>query len=269
MKAVCLIREQPHYRRDAFVNGLRRAGYTVDTRGSPSEPSDLLVIWNRYGSNEMMADAWETQGGTVLVAENGYVGRDSQGRQLYALAAHGHNGSGWWPRADSSRFEALGLEVRDWVHRPEGCALVCGQRGIGSRTMASPPDWHVGAARMIESPVKLRLHPGNKPDPNAPTVEKDLDGARVCVIWSSSSGVKALLRGVPVIYDAPHWVCEDAAIPLRQLKLFEKPSPDALNEMRAKALSDMAWAQWSIEELETGLPFSLFRAAARSGDIKW
>lgn len=269
MKAVCLIREQPHYRRDAFVNGLRRAGYTVDNRGSPSELGDLLVIWNRYGANEAMADSWEAQGGTVLVAENGYIGCDAQGRQLYALAAHGHNGSGWWPRADSSRFAALNLEVHDWVHRPDGYALVCGQRGIGSRSMASPPDWHVNAARMVEPPVKLRLHPGNKPNPNAPSIEQDLDGARICVIWSSSSGVKALLRGVPVIYDAPHWVCEAAAVPLRQLSLFDGASSNLLNDLRAAALSDMAWAQWSIEELESGLPFSLFRGAARSGDIKW
>lgn len=269
MKAVCLIREQPHYRRDAFVRGLQRAGYTLESRGTPDNADDLLVIWNRYGAGEAMADAWEAHGGTVLVAENGYVGADDEGRQFYALAAHGHNGSGWWPRGSPDRFAALCLDVADWVKRPEGYALVCGQRGIGSRTMASPQNWHVDAARLVDPPVKLRLHPGNKPKPDAPTINEDLAGARVCVIWSSSSGVKALLRGVPVIYDAPHWVCEGAGIPLRQLKMFDLPSPDALTEMRALALSDMAWAQWSVAELETGKPFALFRDAARAGDIKW
>jgi len=135
--------------------------------------------------------------------------------------------------------------------------------------MASPPNWHAGAARLMPPPVRMRLHPGAKPNPNAPTLAADLAGARCCVVWSSSSGVKALISGIPVFYDAPHWICADAAVPLRRASEFEVPSPEALDELRERALADLAWAQWTVDELASGEPFALFRDAARQGDIAW
>lgn len=265
MKAVCMIREQPHYRRDAFVQGLQRAGYTVSFGPSPRPDSrdDLLVIWNRYGSYEHAAEAWERAGGTVLVAENGYIGKDEAGLQYYALAVHGHNGSGWFPEEDEDRFTKLNIELKPFTSR-SGYYLVCGQRGIGSRTMASPNDWHVKASRHLaglKNPpeVKVRLHPGN----HAPVIplEKDLDGAAVCVIWSSSSGVKALVEGIPVKYDAPHWICSRAATRLTSGEMLRDEGA------RLKALRHMAWAQWSVAELATGEPFARIRA--RLGEAKW
>lgn len=270
MIAMCMIRDQPHYRREAFTRGLAAAGYTVVDHGRPESAADLLVIWNRYGAFEAMADRWESSGGTVLVAENGYVGKDVDGHQLYALAAHGHNGSGWWPEGGDERWRALGIKCQPWVTRPDGYALICGQRGIGSRQMASPANWHEDARRRWKSgPIRMRLHPGAKPDPNAPKLDADLAGARYCVVWSSSSGVKALISGIPVFYDAPHWICEEAAVPLGQMDAFEMPSPELLESLRAFALKRMAWAQWTVAELASGAPFVLFRDSARAGVIKW
>lgn len=260
MKAVCLIREQPCYRRDAFVGGLRRAGYTLDTGGQPQAPTDLLVIWNRYGHYAQMADAWERSGGTVLVAENGYCGIDAQGRQRYALAAHGHNGSGWWPVGAEDRFAALGLEPQPWRTGGE-YALVRGQRGIGTPQMASPPAWHVhtGARLRREQalPVRVIEHPGKSAvDANR---SYDMRDAAACVIWSSALGVKALLVGVPVWFAAPHWVCEDGARRLADdWKLAAAQRDDAA---RALALQRMAHAQWAVDELESGEPFARFRDA--------
>lgn len=267
MIAICMIRELPHYRRDAFVNGLKRAGYSIVDKGRPADKRDVLVIWNRYGPFEAMANRWEEQGGSVLVAENGYIGRDANDHQLYALAVHGHNGSGWWPRGDGGRFAALGIDVAPWVNRPEGYALICGQRGIGSREMASPPNWHDKVAQSWAGPVKIRRHPGNKPDPNAPKLVDDLAGAKCCVVWSSSSGVRALTLGIPVFFDAPHWICEDAAVPVRRPDDFEMPSPELLEDLRTVALERMAWAQWSIAELETGDPFA--RILDGIGEATW
>src|SRR3990167_1306236 len=98
-RAYVQIRELPHYRHEAFCAGLKASGFHVEKRlpSTPPGPGDVLLIWNRYSDKEATADTWERQGGTVLVAENGYVGRDSAGHQLYAIAVHGHNGSGKWP----------------------------------------------------------------------------------------------------------------------------------------------------------------------------
>lgn len=255
MKAVCLIREQPHYRRDAFVDGLTKAGYKVDGPGGrPHTANDLLVIWNRYGHFDHQATTWEQQGGTVLVCENGYAGRDDKGRQYYAIAKHGHNGSGVWPTDDGSRFAALGIDPAPW--RDWGDHIVVrGQRGIGTHQMASPPDWHGQTARQLRSitqrDIRVVQHPGNV----SPKPTDSLYSAWACVIWASSLGVQALLQGVPVIYKAPHWICSGAAS--NDLATVDRPLYD--DASRLAALERMAWAQWSVAEIASGEPFMRLR----------
>lgn len=256
MKAVCRVRDQPHYRRDAFVQGLTRAGYDVVDNASP-KAGDVLVTWNRYHTE---ADDWERGGGTVLVSENGYIGHDADGIQYYALAVSGHNGSGKWPRGDSSRFDALGLDVKPW--REHGTHIVIrGQRGIGDSKMASPPHWHVTASRdLMRLSARIQViqeHPG-KPACDAGVAARIIDslaGAHAMCIWSSAAGVRALVEGVPVFYAAPHWICEGAAV--RGVGNVEKPVMD--DAARAEALESMAWAQWTVAELATGEPFVRLR----------
>lgn len=262
MIAICTIRNEPHYRKNAFLTGLKRAGYSIVERGKPSSRADLLCMWNRQGGAEATANTWEHHGGTVLVCENGYAGRDEQGRQFYAISAHGHNGSGWFPVGEEDRLEALNLPLAPW--RTEGYDLVCGQRGIGSVTMASPGGWDaktVARLTAMRRRVKLRKHPGKVPQKT--TVEQELAGAATCVIWSSSSGVKALLNGVPVIYTAPHWICAEAAV--RGLAGVEAPLRD--DAARIRALKFMAWGQRSVVEIESGEPF--VRMRERIGEATW
>ena len=254
MIALCAIRTQPHYRREAFEKGLAVNGYKLVQSGQPQSSADLLVIWNRHGGFEAMADAWEARGGTVLVCENGYIGKDRHGRQNYAISAHGHNGSGWVPQS-AGRFAKLGIALKPW--RTEGThILVCGQRGIGSRTMASPVNWHEKAAHrlkvLVDKPARIRPHPGKDP-PKVP-IEDDLTGAWACAVWSSASGIKALVNGIPVAFDAPYWIGEDCAVRFNDIA-----HPIMDDGKRLKAMEKVAAAQWSVEEIEKGLPFALFR----------
>lgn len=269
MIAINTIRRDPHYRRAAFDAGLQRLGYKLVTSGPPKSRADLLLMWNLHGGNETLAIEWEAKGGTVLVCENAYIGKDDQGRQLYAIAAHGHNGSGWFPVGTDDRFAALGIDLKPWV--PEGGhVLVAGQRGIGSRKMASPPNWDdrmMQRLRELKVPkVKLRRHPGRTPP--ATTLEQDLEGASACLIWSSASGVKALTLGIPVIYCAPHWICEGAA----KYGLDGPPQPlkpvrdDALRRL---AMHRMAFGQWRVDEIEQGAPFRWILEHPHFGSVKW
>ena len=66
-QATCLIKPQPEYRRKAFEEGLKRAGYKLTTSMVPGKPGDLLVVWNRMrGASEMMCERWEAAGGLVM-----------------------------------------------------------------------------------------------------------------------------------------------------------------------------------------------------------
>lgn len=258
-RAFCLLRQAPHYRKDAFDAGLKAAGYELATAGANrAATGDVVVIWNRYGANEQLANQAEAGGATVLVVENGYCGQDETGHQLYAIAKHGHNGSGTWRAGADTRWDSLGIEIAPWRESGEHI-LVCGQRGIGSRTMASPADWHNTMLRKLRGitrrPIVVRQHPGNNPDPKRPSLEAQLQDCWAVVVWSSTSGVQALIRGIPVFYDAPHFICAGAAS--REIQQID--APPCLD--RLQALRRMAWAQWNLSEIQAGTPFRHLQAA--------
>ena len=246
--AVLCIRPEPFYRRSAFTDGLKRLGYTIihrqnpDPRDRPKSRDDLLVLWNKKrGHDEAMAHLWEKLGGTVIIAENGYLQQTD--KTYYALATHGHNGSGWSPVGADDRFGKLGFAIKPPRDGGE-YILVRDQRGIGSALMASPPGWGQKMVEVLKRhapfPVRLMAHPGDKGK-----LEKDLAamaGARSVVIWSSAIGVRALVEGIPVQHFAPHWICEK------------------WNDSREVALQRMAHAQWHFDEIATGEPFARMKA---------
>jgi hypothetical protein len=263
MIAICNIRDEPHYRKNAFLLGLKRAGYAVVSRGNADGPEDLLVLWNYHPATIAPAAKWESQGGTVIVCENGYAGKDDTNRQYYAIAVHGHNGSGWFPVGDEDRLSKLNLTLEPW-RNTDGYVLICGQRCIGSPQMASPPNWHIDVARKLKiggKDVKIRPHPGTAPPPTR--LDDDLTGASTCLIWSSSSGIRALCMGVPVVYDAPHWICESAAIPMSKWNGVMIKDDNT----RLEALKKMAWGQRSVVEIESGEPF--VRIKDTIGEATW
>lgn len=251
-----MIRKEPHYRRAAIEDGLKKLGFSIGDFMKPEGREDWLVLWNKkHGADETAANYWEQRGGTVIVMENGYLQKTD--KTTYAISVHGHNGSGWFPIGDEDRFSKLGFEVKPWWYTgvDPGHILVCGQRGIGSSLMASPPGWMEKAVRRtgqaVYRPVRARSHPGNF-SARTPLLA-DLKGAYSCFIWSSGAGVRALVEGVPVCYDAPFWICSDGAE--KGLGPLDEPSMTS-DAGRKKALHKMSHGQWHFEEIATGEPFA-------------
>lgn len=259
MRAWNLTRGESHYRHEMFNDGLRAVGYEV-LKGSPREvvAGDVLLIWNRYGPYHEIATAFEAAGGTVIVAENGYLGRDGisphamDPRQIYALAIGGHNGQGSWPSGGPERFAALGVDLRPW-RADGGHVLVCPNRSFGIPGRMMPPTWvssvHRRLVRLTKREIRIRPHPGNEPA-KKPLAE-DLRDAWAVVIWSSSAGLYALLEGIPVVCEAPYWILKGATCPDWEARVRGGVYP------RRRHFERMAWAQWSIDEISRGEPFRL------------
>lgn len=247
-----MIRAEPHYRRDAFMAGLRAAGFDART-GPPQgcQSGDVLVMWNRYAENHEIATRFEQQGGTVLVAENGYVRGRHDGGTYYALAIGGHNGSGQWHVGGPERWDSLGVELKAWRATGDH-VLVCPNRSFGRPDTIMPYDWPRKVVERLKAvtkrPIRVRPHPGND-KPKVP-LDDDLRGAHCVVIWSSSVGVRALIEGIPVVCEAPFWIAKGSTA-----SSFRTDSCSPPKSERLKALQALAWAQFSISEIASGEPF--------------
>lgn len=257
-----MIRSDPHYRADACLAGLKAAGFSIVKQDHRPVMGDLLVIWNRYANFEHMAQQFVARGAAVIVMENGYLGAsydahgkpsDAAGSPLYSAALNYHNGAGSWPTSEANRWRLQGIEVKPW--RADGeHILVLPQRGIGPAGVAMPREWPHRAVQALRKrtkrPVRLRAHPGNAPA--VKPLEADLKGCWAAVTWGSGAALKAICAGVPVFCDFPRWIGRQAAASLHDGDL-ERPVMS--DELREVMLDRLAWAQFSIPEIEAGLPF--------------
>lgn len=241
-RAVCMLRTALHYRRDAFVGGLKAAGLKVLSQLSDPRPGDVLVLWNRYGGYHEVARQWERAGARVLIAENGYIGQG-----YYALAEGHHAGAGRWPYDGPQRWDALGIELRPW-RQSDAPPLVLGQRGIGEPGIASPLGWAERMARRIGG-GRIRAHPG-KYLPPVP-LDADILASGCVVTWASSAALHALRLGVPVWYDCHHWI---GGLGARHVSEWGQP-PCRSDAARLGMFQRLAWAQWTLEEIRSGAAY--------------
>lgn len=261
--AFCLIRPAPAYRRDSFAAGLEAAGYQVHFHAPTRwQAGDTLVIWNRYAQNHQLALRMERAGGQVLIAENGYLGREWRGQHWYALSRNWHNGAGSWAPGDGSRWSSWGVDLANWRERGEHI-LVLLQRGIGVAPVAQPGDWERKLRAILphrtDRPIIWRGHPGER-HPHS-TLYRDLVNAHAVITWASGGALKALVAGVPVFYGLPQWIGAPAGAPFGAD--LEAPR---MGDCRRAMFERLAWAMWNTEELAEGEPFrcllrTTFRAA--------
>ncbi len=248
----------PDDRHGAIEAGLRRCGYrVVRGPGPPKSDRDVLLTWTVHkGHKENTARAFEAAGGRVVVCEEAHLKGLVRGEKLFTVVLHDHNGAGPWTVGGPERWASFGIELRPW--RDAGQHIVVReQRGIGSRKMASPPNWHEAMAERLRRttgrPVVIRRHPkivareglGRIP------LEKALQDCHALVTWASSDGTRALIQGVPVFAMAPHFFVQSACN--RDLANIETPAmPD-----RLPAFERLAWAQWSLREIRSGKTFEV------------
>lgn len=217
-----------------FARGLRLNGYKVVMGVTyRPEPQDILVTWNRIGSGQTAALAFESAGRPVLVTENATWGNDFAGSRWYTLARSRHNTAGMFRVGGPERWDSLGVELAPW--RATGETVVLEQRGIGSPPTKCPPGWAARAQARYGG--RIRKHPGRHA---AKPLEADLSRAGRVVTWGSGAAVQALLWGIPVVSEMPGWVGEQDNTDAGRLEMFRS----------------LAWAQWRHDEISSGEAFA-------------
>lgn len=245
LHASLLIREQPWYRRGSFEAGLRAVGYTVDNSLRPS-PENILVIWNRYGHYDHLAKQYEERGGRVIVAENGYLGREWNGGYWYAISLAKHNSLSTCKTGPEARFDIPMLPRRESGKE----ILVLETRSIGPDGVKEPLGWSKKMAVRIREegfPVRIRKHPGEN---KCVSLEKDLENTYSVVTWGSGGALKAMFWGLRISHGYPDWIGQEGATRTSLNDEFYINCND--REAVARRLS---WAMWNTKEIETGEPF--------------
>jgi hypothetical protein len=245
----------PYYRRDSFVAGLKAVGFDVVDK-EDIKPGNICVVWNRYGRFDVTARRYEDAGLPVLVAENGYLGRDWRGEHWYALSRSGHNGAGRWKVGGPQRWNDLNIELAPW--RQDGSEIVIlATRHIGVRGIAEPIGWSHDVAEKIarvwKMPVRIRQHPGEL---KCVPLEEDLKKAKVVVSWGSGGALKALVWGIPAVYGFKHWIGAEAATPI---DVFLARAMNTAQD-RVRMFQRLVWAMWRTDEIATGEPFKCLLA---------
>lgn len=258
--ALNLIRPNSVYRNDAFVDGLKKLGFQVESqpfaKGRRPTPEDVVIIWNRYGTGDKQATLFEEHGAAVIVVENSYLNIRGA-KKSFAMSLNRHNGAGMWPAPEYSRFETLDIELAPWKEAGTHILLLP-QRGVGLPPVAMPRDWPASVVPRIKRKsrstlVYVRPHPGMSRE--ARPLEDDFKVAWSVVTWGSSAATKALVAGIPVFYEFDRWIAGPGACYGIDRMSLDTPAHTLMGDRRAM-LESLAWAQWSLEEVQTGEPMA-------------
>lgn len=245
MRAVLTLKDGPAYRRDSFIEGLHACGYTIVDHIADPQKSDMFITWNRVGRNAELAAEFERKGGKVLIAENGYMGREWNSQVWYAMSIGQHNGAGKWPSTGGSRWRRYGFELTPYRDGTE--IILLPQRGIGPMGVAMPRSWPAEAKKLYGG--RTREHPGiNVCKP----LSEDLANAKSVVTWGSGAAIKAMAMGVPVFYDFTRWIGRNGASHVSAANFDNPQRPD-----RTAAFEDVFDAMWTLEEIRSGEAFEM------------
>ncbi len=230
------------------------------------KPSEVAVIFGVYKSKVPISfprgqifQRQRAKNLDVVVLETGYINRGDGENHHYAAGFNGLNG-----RADfknkampSVRAEKLVVELKPYREGESVvlCAQVPWDASVEGTDHLAWIDYTVERLRSFtKRPIVFRPHPkalsayrpihGVKVS-TVPFAE-DLKNAHAVVTYSSNSGVEALLDGVPAFVSDRGSMCWEVAN--RSLVSVDVPNkPD-----RSQWLNDLAYCQWTPEEMRSG-----------------
>tara|TARA_Y100000310_G_scaffold160700_1_gene160539 strand:- start:4239 stop:5084 length:846 start_codon:yes stop_codon:yes gene_type:complete len=193
----------------------------------------------------------------VVLMERGFIKRG----EYYGAALDGLNGLGYFGNANSpsDRWNNLGVKIKRYRDPDEGDhVLVCGQVPWDASVQHTDHmAWCFNTVErlqlMTKREIRFRPHPEVKHlDYKMPvsinTWEQDLLDCHAIVTFSSTSSALAVLDGINIFsMDAG-----SIAYPISNKELTPELIEDPVQYDRKQWAYDLAYAQWTAEEFETG-----------------
>jgi hypothetical protein len=245
------------------------------------EPCTVCIIFGaKSPADRILAD--QRQHNTpVLVLDLGYIkrgniveARENPGQVYWSVNKNGLNGWGDPPRSPmpDDRWQQLGLQLAPWQTPPrDGHYLVCGQKPHDAAIdQINAGEWLINTVvqlrELTAQPIVWRPHPEDPSGRRLPIVTAntrrsgdrpladDLVGCAGVVAYNSNALVEALVAGVPVYVLGEGATCPD----MGHHTLTEKTLAEPLYPKREQFFADLAYRQWTIPEIEQGLPWLHF-----------
>lgn len=258
MKTVIVANPNAEHQRawgQSFANGLERHGIAASVQDAAA-PCDLLVLWGVR--NIAAIKDQKERGGDVCIIERGYLGD----RFKWSSVSFGGklNGRAEFRgvQKDSARFNRNFLHLMDEWQRRKGYALLIGQvPGDMSIAGVNMHRWYVDIAaelKTAEYEVRYRHHPvatdrgfQGREIPGAPaiggTLKEAFSGAALVVTFNSNTAVESVLAGIPTVATDRGSMAWDVS--------GHAPG-DVLTPQRMAWASELAWKQWTLEEMSSG-----------------
>ena len=252
----------------AFAEGLRRHRINASIEsGYDSVDCDLVVFWGHGKKQQTIGQIQREKELHYLVMERWFFGGDFE---HISLGYDGLNGQADFCNANSppDRWEPHKHLMKPWNPGGEYVLLIGQVPGDNSCSHVNIQQWYVESvmkARAIQDlPVVFRHHPKYQ-NPVIPcgievmdgSLEDCLKGAACVITFSSTVGVDALLAGKPVVAADPI----SMAWPLAGHNVEE--IPPVLD--RQQWAYDLAYTQWTEQEIRTGAAWIHLRQKYESG----
>jgi hypothetical protein len=237
---------------------------------SMDSSADVAVIWSvlwagRMKPNQQIWELYRSTGRPVIVAEVGMLRRGLTWKL-------GINGTGmtadYGQELIPNRASTLGLNTKSWTNAGYNIVIAC-QRSDSEQWAGQPPTvaWLTETAGKIrqhsDKPIVIRPHPRQRianipgcviesPRPIPGTYDSFDYNQCLKTTWAvinhnSGPGTQAILNGVPAFVGA-----SSLAAPVGNADIADIENP--LRPNRTQWIEQLAHTEWTIPEIESGLP---------------
>lgn len=258
---------------DAMIAGIRRqvpSAMKISSLAYKGRPEhDIALFYGLAEGLRRVLDDYVSADRKAVYIDLGYWGRRKKSRYdgFHKMSVNGRHPTAYFQKRihPADRFERLGVPILPW--RESGRhIIVAGMSGKGAYAEGHAPEqWEretiARLRQLTRRPIVYRPKPNYltaRPIPGSifqrdVPLEEALIGAHAVVCHHSNVAVDAILAGVPA------FCAKGVAMPMcaPDLSMIEHP---AMPDGREQWAADLAYTQWSVEEMKLGRAWSYLRS---------